>query len=299
MGIDFRIPKTIRLAYIIRSIAYHPPMTETPSNQAPESSQDSNQSFGAIVSRLGPAAILGFVWAAMPAIAGIVLLSNMSKASDILMQRNEEGGGSLAIGIAMYVGIFIITAGVGFLPTYSQAILAGFAFGIGFGFPAALAGFTGASIIGYCIALLIARKRVEKELHRHPKAEIVRDAFIKHGFWRATGILMLLRVSPASPFSLMNGFMAVSGVKLVPYIIATVVGMAPRTFAAVWIGSQIESWDEYDKPKWLVIAGIALMIGVLLLLGNMANKAIDKAMGPSESADPASESREEEPPTND
>lgn len=242
-------------------------------------SPDTNQSFGAIVKRLGPAAVLGFLWAAMPAIAGIVLLSNMSKASDILMQRNEEGGGSLAIGIAMYVGIFILTAGVGILPTYSQAILAGFAFGVAFGFPAALAGFTGASIIGYCIALFIARKHVESELHRHPKAEIVRDAFVRHGFWRATGILMLLRVSPASPFSLMNGFMAVSGVKLVPYVIATVVGMAPRTFAAVWIGSQIENWDEYDKPKWLIIGGIVLMVGVLLLLGNMANKAIDKAMG--------------------
>jgi len=251
-------------------------MNETPTSEA----SDTNQSFGAIVKRLGPAAVLGFLWAAMPAVAGIVLLSNMSKASDILMQRNEEGGGSLAIGIAMYIGIFILTAGVGILPTYSQAILAGFVFGVPFGFPAALAGFTGASIIGYCIALFIARKRVENELHRHPKAEIVRDAFVRHGFWRATGILMLLRVSPASPFSLMNGFMAVSGVKLVPYVIATVVGMAPRTFAAVWIGSQIESWDEYDKPKWLIIGGIVLMFGVLLLLGHMANKAIDRAMGP-------------------
>jgi len=250
--------------------------TQEPTN---ESSSDQDQSAKAIFSRLGPAAYLGIAWAVMPAMAGFLLLANMSKASDILLQRNEEGGGSLAIGVAMYIGIFFISAGLGFLPTYSQAILAGFAFGISIGFPAALAGFTGASIIGYFIALKIARKSVESEIHKHPKAQIVRDAFIRHGFWRATGILVLLRVSPASPFSLMNGFMAVSGVKLVPYVIATLVGMAPRTFAAVWIGSQIESWDQYDKPKWLIIAGIVLMVGVLMLLGHMANKAIDKAMG--------------------
>lgn len=270
---------------------------KSPDTQTPESSQDANQSSGAIIKRLGPAAVLGILWAVMPAVAGIVLLSNMSKASDILMQRNEEGGGSLAIGIAMYVGIFILTAGVGLLPTYSQAILAGFAFNVAFGFPAALAGFTGASIIGYFIARIVARKRVENELHLHPKAQIVRDAFIRHGFWRATGILMLLRVSPASPFSLMNGLMAVSGVKLVPYVIATLVGMAPRTFAAVWIGSQIESWDEYDKPKWLVIAGIVVMFGVLILLGKMANKAIDKAMATP--TDSSTHPADENPPASD
>jgi uncharacterized membrane protein YdjX (TVP38/TMEM64 family) len=274
-------------------------MTETPSNQAPESSQDSNQSFGAIVSRLGPAAWLGVAWSVMPAIAGVTLLVKMKAASETLLQFNEEGGGSLAIGLALYIGIFIFTAGVGILPTYSQAILAGFAFGIGFGFPAALVGFTGASVVGYFIALRIARKRVESELHHHPKIEIVRDAFLKHGFWKATLILMLLRVPPASPFALMNGLMASSGVRLVPFVLATLVGMAPRTFAAVWIGSQIESWGEVNQPKWMIVAGILAMIAVLVILGKMANKAIEKAMGPSDSADPASESREEEPPTND
>ncbi|MFK7758390.1 MAG: TVP38/TMEM64 family protein [Phycisphaerales bacterium] len=253
-------------------------MTESPENQAPATTTSPDQSAGAIFKRLGPAAILGVLWAAMPAVAGIVLLSNMKTASDFLLQKNDEGGGSLALGIAMYIGIFILSAGVGLLPTYSQAILAGFVFGIGIGFPAALAGFTGASIIGYFIARLVARKRVEQELHLHPKAAIVRDAFVKHGWWRAMGILTLLRVSPASPFSLMNGLMSVSGVKLFPYVLATAVGMAPRTFAAVWIGHQITSWDEYDKPKWLVIAGIVLMVGVLILLGKLANAAIEKAI---------------------
>ncbi len=251
-----------------------------------DSSPDQDESLGAIISRLGPAAYLGIAWAVMPAVAGIVLLSNMSGASDFLLQSNQEGGGSLAVGIGLYVGIFIITAGVGILPTYSQAILAGFAFGIGIGFPAALIGFTGASMIGYFIALKVARNRVESEIHKHPKAEIVRDAFVRHGLWRAMGILTLLRISPSSPFSLMNGLMAVSGVKLVPYVIATAVGMAPRTFAAVWIGHQVTSWDEYDKPKWLIIAGVVLMIGILMLLGHMANKAIDKAMGTDSDQDP-------------
>ncbi|MEQ9208125.1 MAG: VTT domain-containing protein [Phycisphaerales bacterium] len=262
-------------------------MNEQESPTSSQSDRQPDQSLGATIKRLGPAAYLGIAWSITPAIAGFVLLANMKPASDFLLQKNQEGGGSLAIGLAMYIGIFILSAGFGFLPTYSQAILAGFAFGITMGFPAALIGFTGASVIGYTIAKIVARKSVESELHNHPKAEIVRDAFVKHGYWRAMGILILLRISPASPFSLMNGLMSVSGVKLLPYVLATAIGMAPRTFAAVWIGNQITSWDEYNKPKWLVIAGIVLMVVVIMILGQMANKAIDKAMGTNPAANPA------------
>ncbi len=217
----------------------------------------------------------------MPGVMGIVLLANMGRASDFLRARTDHGGSEFLTGVAMYVGIFILTAGIGMLPTYSQAILAGYAFGLVWGFPAALIGFTGASIIGYFIAATIARDRVENEIHHHPKAEIVRDAFVKHGFWRALGILILIRIPPTSPFSLMNGIMSVSGVRLIPYVIATAIGMAPRTFAAVWIGSGVQDWSEQSKPKWMIISGIVLTVIVVIVLGQFANKAIAKATGGS------------------
>ncbi len=279
-------------------------MTNTDSPEAapnPDQSPDQapDQSIGAVISRLGPAAYLGIAWSFLPAVAGITLLIKMKSASETLLQFNDEGGSTLAIGISIYIGIFIVTAGIGVLPTMSQAILAGFAFGITLGFPAAMAGFTGASIIGYFIALLVARKRVESELHLHPKAEIVRDAFVRHGYWRALGILTLLRVSPASPFALMNGLMAVSGVRLPTYLIATVVGMAPRTFAYVWIGNQITNWDNVSQPLWLKISGIVLTLGVIILLVVIANKAIDKAMGTESEPDSDSDPAPPESSTND
>lgn len=251
-------------------------MSEDPN--ASTNPPNNEESLGQIIKRLGPAAWLGIAWTIMPAIMGFLLLANMDFATEILIGTEEEPGLSLPMGVALYVGIFIITAGLGLLPTYSQAILAGFAFGIAWGFPAALLGFGGASIIGYFVAGRVARKRVESEIHNHPKAEIVRDAFIRHGFARALFILTLLRVPPNSPFALMNYVMSVSGVKLVPFLIATVVGMAPRTFAAVWIGSQVSSWDEVEKPKWLIIGGIVLAVVILVGLGKLANKAIDQAI---------------------
>lgn len=253
-------------------------MPETSPESTNEPKPKNQDSIGAVLKRLGPAAWLGIAWATIPAIAGITLLVNMGTATRLLKGTDENPGLPLEIGLALYITIFIITAGIGVLPTVSQAILAGFAFGVAWGFPAAMIGFGGASIIGYFIAGKIARKKVEDEIHKHPKAEIIRDAFIHHGKVRALVILTLLRVPPNSPFALTNYVMSVTGVKLVPFLIATIVGMAPRTFAAVWIGHQVTSWDEIEKPKWLIIGGMVLAVAILVGLGQLANKAVEQAM---------------------
>jgi len=249
--------------------------TETEDRGAGGAERD--DSLGAVVSRLGPAAWLAAAWTVTPAVMGILLLTNMEKASEFLSARSEQGGAAFLTGVTMYIGIFIVSAGVGMLPTYSQAILAGYAFGVVWGLPAAILGFTGASLVGYLIAKTVARSRVEREIHAHPKAEVVRDSFVRHGFWRALGILVLLRVPPTSPFALMNGVMAVSGVRVLPYTLAAAVGMAPRTFAAVWIGSGISDWGEQERPRWMIVGGIVLTIAIVVYLGKLANDAIARA----------------------
>ena len=164
-------------------------MSEDPNASTNPPSND--ESLGQIIKRLGPAAWLGIAWGILPAIAGITLLFNMRPAQKLLIGTEEEPGLPLMQGVAVYVAIFIVTAGLGLLPTVSQAILAGFAFGIAWGFPAAMLGFTGASIIGYFVARFVARERIESEIHKHKKVEIIRDAFIRHGYMRALCILTL------------------------------------------------------------------------------------------------------------
>jgi len=250
-----------------------PEMPDQPATETP-----AEESIGAIIKRLGPAAWLPIAWAVLPAVAGITLLVNMGIARRMLIDTEDNPGLPLMTGIAVYIAIFVFSAGFGLLPTVSQAILAGFAFGIAWGFPAALVGFAGASLIGYFIANRVARDKIEDEIHKHPKAEIIRDAFLRHGKMRALLILTLLRVPPNSPFALTNYVMSVSGVKLVPFMIATIIGMAPRTFAAVWIGAQADSWSEVEKPKWLIIGGILLAIAILVGLGKLANNAVEAAI---------------------
>lgn len=253
-------------------------MSEDPSTTHESEIDDSA---GAVIKRLGPAAVLGVVWAVLPAIGGFVLLANMAPVSEWLRSHQASG-------YAIYTGLFILTAGLGLLPTYSQAVLAGYAFGVVGGFPAALAGFVGASLLGRVIAQRYARERVERELATHKKAQAVRTALVGRGFWPTLGIVTLVRVPPNSPFALTNLVLTAAGVRMWTYTIGTAVGMSARTLAAVVIGAQITDWSDASRPKWLVIGGIALTLVVVIIIGQIASKAIQKvADGGGSREDPA------------
>ena len=182
--------------------------------------------------------------------------------------------------------IFIISAGLGFLPTYAQAILGGWVFGFAQGFPAALVGFAGASVIGYYITRLVSQDRIESEIANHAKARVVRDALIGHGFWRTLGTVALLRFPPNSPFALTNLAMAGAGVGIIPFVIGTAIGMAPRTAVAVFMaataaatGSEdIQSFVKEGPGLTILIIGIVITIIVLMILGWVANKTIDRVL---------------------
>jgi uncharacterized membrane protein YdjX (TVP38/TMEM64 family) len=237
---------------------------------------------GDVFKRLGPAAWLGVFWAAMPAIGGFLVLFNMGPISEFLRGEAEAGAMREALGVATYTLIFIVSAGCGLLPTYSQAILAGYAFGVPVGFAAAWVGFGGASMVGFLIARNFARRRVEHEIERSVKARVVRDALLESGFARALLIVTLVRVPPNSPFALMNLVLTASGVRKRVYLMGTLIGMAPRTFAAVLIGSQITQLagkDDIQTPRWMVVVGIVLTLAVLGVIGTIANSALKRVTG--------------------
>lgn len=246
----------------------------------PENEPDHADSLGAVLRRLGPAAVLGGLWAVFPAIGGLTLLYYINDIS-LFLRENEM------LGLAMYVVIFIFSAGLGALPTYSQALLAGYAFGIVEGFSAALVGFCGASIVGYFVARTVARARMEVEIQSHPKAKAVRDSLVGRGFWSTLGIVTLFRIPPNSPFALTNLALTGAGVRLPVYVIGTVLGLAPRTFAAVYLAAQFaeqrgasavaREMAKADKPGWWLPVNIAAVIIVMIIIGAIAKRALEKA----------------------
>jgi uncharacterized membrane protein YdjX (TVP38/TMEM64 family) len=240
--------------------------------------QPGKTSLATIFKRLGPAGFLAIAWAALPAIGGIVLLTFIGDISAWLQQHQGWG-------VVLYVVIFIFSAGFGALPTYSQSLLGGWAFGLTTGFLAAWAGFIGASMVGYVVARTVSRRRVERLIDENPKAKAVREALLGHGPLRTTAIVALIRVPPNSPFALTNLAMAASGVKLMPYVLGTALGMAPRTFAAVWLAVQAAGRGDdlvdvvKSKDLWQIIAMVVATVIVLGVIGHISKKALAKVSG--------------------
>ncbi|HBZ97206.1 MAG TPA: hypothetical protein DEO57_05115 [Phycisphaerales bacterium] len=242
-------------------------------NQPPEPRRD----WKSILTALGPAGLLGILWATLPAILGITLLFLIGPAAAGLESLGQWG-------IVVYALVFMATSGLGVLPTFAQAVLGGWVFGLPMGLLAALAGFTGGSLIGYGLSRIVSRDRVDALIAEHRRAQVVRDALIGRGFWSTTGILTLLRIPPNSPFALMNLVMASCKVRLVPYAIAVVVGMTPRT--ALFVGTaaaaastgavDIQTFVTEGKGGMVMVLGIVLLVAALAVIGWVSDRALKR-----------------------
>lgn len=264
--------------------------------------------FASVATRLGPAGPLAVAWAVLPALGGFALLYKAETVGSWLRGHGSEG-------VVIYAALFMVLSGFALLPTYASAILGGWAFGFAQGFPAALVGFGGGSVIGYFVARTAAKNRVVKLIEEHEKWRVVRDALIGgsdagrrgavhgggsgggaalageppvaqagHGFWKMLGVVALLRLPPNSPFAITNLVMASVGVRFVPFVLGTLIGMAPRTAAAVYIATTLHGLTKaeikHSTPAWMMAVGIGVMLVVLGILGAIAQRALKKVAGP-------------------
>jgi uncharacterized membrane protein YdjX (TVP38/TMEM64 family) len=129
--------------------------------------------------------------------------------------------------------------------------------------------------VGYVVARRLSGDRAERLLAQHRKWDAVYAALMRSGFWRALAIVTLLRLPPNSPFAASNLTMAALRVPLIPYLLGTAIGLAPRTSAVVYAGAGLSSLDFADRQQtgWF-FGGLALTFLALGGIGWMANRAL-------------------------
>ncbi len=226
-----------------------------------------------VLRRLGPVAPLAVIAASFPAIGGFVLLGSLKWSGPWLQSHGETG-------ILLYVLGFAVLAGLALLPTYAQAVLAGWAFGLTTGTVAALGGILGAASIGYVIARRASGNRVVQLVEEQPKWKAVYDTMIRSGTAKALLIVTLLRVPPNSPFAITNLVMAACRVRPLTYLLGTLLGIAPRTVVAVLIGATGSELDfSKSSQTWFFVGGIVTLLVVVGIIGVMANRAIARVTG--------------------
>ena len=205
---------------------------------------------------------------ALPPVGSLVLLATIPYSAAWLRAHHEGG-------LVVFVTVFALCGGFALLPTYTPAVLGGWVFGAPAGLAATLAGFAGAAAIGFALARHVAGERLAAVLGEHPRGLAIHDAFVRSGFLRAVMVVVLVRLPPSSPFALTNVLLASSAVRFVPFLVGTVVGIAPRAAAAVAIGAGVAQLDlEQPERSGQAVIGIAVTLGVLGALGWLASDAL-------------------------
>ena len=223
--------------------------------------------------RLGAAGPVAIVLSFWPPLGGFVLLATLTQFGPWLRAKGAEG-------LLIYFLFTGLLMGVSFVPTYSCAILAGWAFGFAAGFPLAVGTITTASLLAYAIGRWIARDRVLELVRERPKWNAVYTALLGQGFFRTWFVVTLLRIPPTSPFAIANFVLAAGRVRLGPYTLGTFLGVAPRTALAALAAAKLEQLRFKDvTDTWVVIAGIVVTLLVCAVLGHLANQALRRVTG--------------------
>ena len=150
-----------------------------------------------------------------------------------------------------------------------------------------------ASVLGATLAFLVgrflARDWVAQRISANPKFTAIDEAIAARGFY----IVLLLRLSPVFPFTLLNYSLGLTRVKLREYVIASFIGMLPGTFLYVYLGSLITNASQllsgHPPPSgvWgqvIFLGGLVATLLVTWLITHVARRALDRALANTGSA---------------
>ncbi len=150
----------------------------------------------------------------------------------------------------------------------------------------------GANLGALCAFLLtrtFLRERVALWAAGNPKFAALDRAIGREGF----KMVLLVRLSPVFPFTLLNYFLGLTTVRTSSYVLANLIGMLPGTFLYVYIGATARdalSAGSGGVGTWqlvLRIVGLLATVAVVVLVTRAARKAL--AQAETENAEVASE----------
>lgn len=148
------------------------------------------------------------------------------------------------LAILAFVGIYIVTVALSVPGATFLTISGGFLFGL---VPGAAAAVTGATI-GATAIFLVARTALGEPLLKRagPRAARLAANFRDEAF----SYLLFLRLVPAFPFFLVNLVPAFAGVRLMPFVIATALGVIPASVVFSLAGTGLDSVIAAQKAAY-------------------------------------------------
>jgi len=209
----------------------------------------------------------------------IVLLAaaRYFRVQDFLKQALDWVGTLGPWGPAIFAGIYVVST-VLLIPGSVLTLGAGAVFGLGRGLVLVSAASTIAATVAFLIGRYLARDVVARKIEGNERFGAIDRAVAAEG-WK---IVLLTRLSPAFPFTLLNYAFGLTQVKLGHYVLASWVGMLPGTVMYVYLGSlaQAATVERVRTPGEWALYGVGLLatITVTVLVTRIARRALNRKM---------------------
>lgn len=180
-----------------------------------------------------------------------------------------------AIGYVVYVLAYVVFC-IFFLPASVLTFGAGAVFGFVKGTIVVVIGATIGATISFLLGRTIMRHRIERMAAANQKFRALDRAIAREG----GKIVFLIRLAPVFPFSFINFAFGLTGVRLLPYVVATFFGIIPVTVAFVYIADTATRTvtADMDTTRLVIrIVGIAFAVIATVFVTRVAMQAVRRA----------------------
>jgi len=131
----------------------------------------------------------------------------------------------------------------------------------------------------FLVGRYLARDAIARKIEKHEKFATIDRAVADEG-WK---IILLTRLSPVFPFTLLNYAFGLTRVKLSHYVLASWLGMIPGTVMYVYLGSLVNvgaGHRQRTTGEWVLYgAGLLVAVTVTVFVTRLARRALAQKIG--------------------
>ena len=207
----------------------------------------------------------------------LALAARLLPLGDWLKHLNDLLARLGLAGIVLFALVYALAA-ILFVPGSALTVGAGVIYGLWWGFVAVSAGSTLGAAGGFLVARYLARRRVEGWAAANPRFAAIDRAVGQEG-WK---IVLLTRLSPVFPYTLLNYLYGLTRVSFGPFVVASWIGMMPGTVLYVYLGfagravAQAAAGQARRTPAEYAMwaTGLAATLAVTLYVTRLARRAL-------------------------
>jgi len=179
------------------------------------------------------------------------------------------------LGPLVFIVVYAV-ATVAALPGSALSIVAGAVFGPVLGVVTVIFAATLGASLAFLVSRYFARNSIEKWLEGNEKFRRLDELTARHG----DIMVAITRLVPLFPFNLLNYGFGLTRVAFKTYVVWSFVCMLPGTILYVVGSAAVAEAVREGKVPWLLVVVVALILGIIVVLGRQARKKLKEDEGP-------------------